>query len=113
MPYWRAVQVVTDRESETASEDGVLFTIPAGEEIESITIGNDTANDVTGGVNIGTTPGGSDIASAVAVAGGSVLRVPLLKRVLSRTTSTIVYISSVVSWSGAQVTVVLFKRRVF
>lgn len=47
--------------------------LPAGAYIHNIIIGETAGNAVTGGVKIGTTAGGTDIASAVAVAGNALV----------------------------------------
>jgi len=82
--------------------------IPAGYLIGDITFNNTTANAVTGGIKLGTTNGGAEVATSVVVGASakviarasSFLTVPY-----SPTAVTILYIGAVSSWNSASVIV--------
>jgi len=93
------------------------FIIPTECSIESITIYNKDANAVSGGVRIGTSAGGSDIVIAQSVTSNGVLVIndsDLLKKILSVSSDTTVYIEAVTSWNSASLTMLIkLKQNIF
>jgi hypothetical protein len=81
------------------------LTIPAGARIEAIVIDNGTANAIIGGINIGTSAGGADVVSAIAVPGNALVDAPPAKRVFSSGASQTLYVSPVTSWNSTQLAV--------
>lgn len=84
--------------------NGPVAVVPQYSVLRAIYIENTTANAVTGGINIGTTVGGADVAAAFAVAGNGLLVIDgatLLKKFLSNTAETMLHISAVTAWNGA------------
>lgn len=78
--------------------------LPIGFRIDSIDIRNNTANAITGGMRIGTTDTGIDVAVAVAVGANVLVLVPdttILKRLFSTTTTQTLFLQAVVSWNSA------------
>jgi|SRR5262245_24998631 len=88
------------------------FTFPAGYALSEVTFENLTANAVT--INIGTTDGGTDVASGVSVgasACGHIAGATLAKRYFSRTTPQAVYVTSG-GWNSANVTLTLVMDKI-
>jgi hypothetical protein len=91
------------------------FIIPKNYYIESIYIKNTTANVITGGIKIGTSSGGTQVISALAITGSynditedsSVI----LKKFFSDTADTTLYIQAVTSWNSANINVNITLRR--
>lgn len=82
--------------------------LPVGFRIDSIDIQNTTGNAVTGGIRIGTTDGGTDVAVAIAVAGSVLLLVAdttILKRLFSTAATTTLYVQAVVAWNSASLNI--------
>lgn len=80
------------------------ITIPAGYSIQSISMNNTTANAITGGVKIGTTDGGTDVVTALAIAGNAILGLTdatILKKLFSTSVDQTLYIQAVVAWNSA------------
>lgn len=67
-----------------------------------ITIVNTTTNAVTGGVNIGTTQGGTDIASGTAVGASAVVRISAAVKV---TAAKSLYVDAASAWNSASLTI--------
>lgn len=86
--------------------NGPLGVVPANAVIRAIYVRNTTANAVTGGINVGTTAGGAQVASAIAVAGNALVVIDGASLVatgkyLSGTLNTVLYISAVTAWNNA------------
>lgn len=82
------------------------FVIPAGYMIRNIVIYNNTGNAITGGLKVGTTLGGTDVVTSIAVNASSIVNVAdssIAKRFFSKTSDTTIYIDAVVSWNSANV----------
>jgi len=89
--------------------------IPAGYKIDSLVIENTTANAVTGGIKIGTTNGGTEVAAAIAVGANALLQVTdaeLLKRLFSMSTATTLYLQDVTAWNSASLNFYFTLRKV-
>lgn len=92
------------------SANGTLA-IPALTIVDSIRLTNSAGFSVTGGINIGTTNGGADILSAYPVAANAfdcINGVSLLKQSFS--VDTLLYISAVTAWNGANLTMDFFIK---
>ena len=92
------------------SVNGAAGVVPVNRKVRAIYIQNTTANAVTGGVNIGTTSGASDIASAVAVGANGLVTINaggLSKQWFSATAAQTVFISDVSAWNSASLNVEL------
>jgi hypothetical protein len=86
------------------SNDSSL-TLKANSVIDCIKLTNTTSNVITGGINIGTTPGGAEILSTYAVDSNiftCINGVSLLKQ--SFLVDTLLYISAITSWNSASLT---------
>jgi hypothetical protein len=84
------------------------FIVPANCFIDSIIIINNNANAVTGGLKFGTTAGGTDVVSSVAVGANAFTHVAdsaLAKKVFSKTANTTIYVQDVTAWNSANVDV--------
>ena len=84
--------------------NGAVATVPQNAILRAIYIQNTTANAVTGGINIGTTSGGSDVVLAFAVGANGLLVVDgatLLKKYMSSTQDQLLFISAVTAWNSA------------
>lgn len=84
--------------------NGILAVLPPNAVLHSIDILNTTGDAVTGGINIGTTAGASDVVSALAVGANGQITVPpasLLKQYISATLVQPIYISAVTGWNSA------------
>src|SRR5262249_10641947 len=83
-------------------------TLPAGTYIQHIIVQNATANAVTGGINFGSSSGGSDIVNAIAC-GANCLVYPsdasLSKRIFSTSQVQPIYATAATSWNNANVTI--------
>lgn len=91
--------------AQTANDTIVL---PIGFRIDSIDIQNTNGNAITGGVRIGTTDAGVDVAVAIAVAGNALVLVPdttILKRLFSTAATTTLFVQAVVAWNSASINV--------
>jgi hypothetical protein len=81
-----------------------LGILPANFYIEGLLFQNLTGNAITGGINVGSSAGASDIASAIAIAANVLLVVPdasILKRAYSTSAPTNLFVSAVTSWNSA------------
>jgi hypothetical protein len=84
------------------------FYLPAGAIIEGIVVQETAGNAITGGLDIGITSTGADIASALAVAGNSTVSVITpLAQVFSRTAATPIYFTGHTAGNGAVIAVTL------
>lgn len=82
--------------------------IPANYTILQIIIENTTGNAILGGVKIGTTNGGTEVATTIGVSASSLLAVSdssLLKCVFSTSGDTTLYIQAVTLWNSASINV--------
>ena len=87
---------------------GAAVIIPPRGKLAALFINESTNHAITGGLNIGTTLNGSDIAAAVAVAGNALVPLwpaSLLKTWFSLTSNTTIYISAVTSFNSANLVV--------
>lgn len=90
------------------------FDVPAGHYIRDIIIVNNTANAVTGGLKFGTTAGGTDVVSSVAVGANATTFVAdsaLAKRLFSKTAIQTIYVADVTAWNSANVDVTVIIGR--
>ena len=79
------------------------LTLPAYYIIDQIWIQNTTANAVTGGIKVGTTLGGTDVVTAMAVAGNSMGKATLASQPFNATAAQTLYIDAVTAWNGANI----------
>lgn len=82
------------------------LTLPAAAYIDKILIKNTTANAITGGLKMGTTAGGSDVFSGVAVAANAAISVTdaaLLKKFFSLTATQDLFLTAATNWNGASI----------
>lgn len=82
--------------------------IPAGYQILAISMRNTTANAVTGGIRIGTSDAGIDVAVAIAVAGSAIIGVPdatILKKYFSSSVATTLFVQAVTLWNSASLNI--------
>lgn len=101
--------------SATAVTANTTVSIPAGYMIQDIVLQNTTANAITGGVRIGTTDTGVDVAISIAVGANALFTIPdatLLKRVFSMSGSTTLYLQTVTLWNSASINIYFFLRKV-
>lgn len=90
--------------------DLVIGSVPPGAYIQQFIIQNTIAAAVTGGVDIGTTANGVDVASAFAVGSSALTFITdalLLKRVFSTTAATPIHIAAHTGWNGANLTITI------
>lgn len=88
--------------------DLIIGSVPPGAYIQQFIIQNTIAAAVTGGVDIGTTANGVDVASAFAVGSSALTFITdalLLKRVFSLTAATPIHIAAHTGWNGANLTI--------
>lgn len=88
--------------------------LPTYSEITRIYLCNRTTNAVTGGIRIGTSPGGTQVVTAQAVAGTADLPIsvaPSVNAILA--TVQILYVEAVTAWNNALVDVVVEYRRLY
>lgn len=90
------------------AQDFTSLALPAGAYIQGVIVRETAGHNMVGGMKIGTTAGGTDIATGVTVASSglvSLTDVSLLKRVFSATATQKVSIDANSSWNGASVDV--------
>lgn len=88
---------------------GLAVTLPSNAVLRGIAVQNATTNILTGGLNIGITPNGSEIASAVPI--GSLALVPIssfLRSWFSTASPQPIYFSSGSSWNNVALNVRVF-----
>lgn len=82
--------------------------------LTGLVVFNTTANAVTGGLNIGTSAGGAQVVSALAVAANAELYIDdatILKRLFNASPTQTIYVSDVTSWNSAVLNIsFLFKE---
>lgn len=86
------------------------FVLPANCVLREILIFNTTANAITGGLKFGTTSGGVDIVTALAVAASVtafLTDVLLLKRYFSPTSPQQIFFDAVTLWNSANVNITI------
>jgi hypothetical protein len=81
--------------------NGIVVQMPANAVLRAIYVQNTTANAVTGGIDIGTTSGGTDVASAVAVAGNALVVIAPSNGYFSATANQLLYITAHTAWNSA------------
>lgn len=92
-----------------------FIAIPPRFLLENIVIENTTANAITGGLKFGTTVGGADIVSAIAVgANANVSTKPsdLLSVPVSLTNSQLICVDAVTAWNSASVNIYLIGKEI-
>lgn len=82
-------------------------TLPKGAYLDAIWVRNRTANAVTGGIKVGTTNGGTEVAAAVAVGVNAVNKTLVTNGAYSATADTVLYIQAVTAWNSAVVDVLI------
>ncbi len=86
----------------TANNANATVSIPAGYGIASWSLINTTANAVTGGIKIGTTSGGVEVLTSLAVGASAVIgNTTLLKYVFSLASDTTLYLQPLTAWNSA------------
>lgn len=90
-----------DRDSTRTSD--FTFTIPKGSFIKNILIHNTTANEITGGLRIGTTSGGQEVVSDTAIDANYINSLTLNKTAFSETADTTIYVQAVTAWNSASI----------
>lgn len=85
--------------------------VPKYHRIAAITLLESNGAAVTGGINIGTTNGGSDVVAAHALGANGFVEANVLKRIFSASADTTLYVTAVTSWNGAAVTLGLLYDR--
>lgn len=99
----------------TAAADTSIY-IPAGYFIQNILVEETTNHAITGGLDVGTTDGGQEVIAAMTVGGNSKLSVAdtaLLKRYLSRTVDTLIYLVAHTAWNSASIDVTFMLSKVY
>lgn len=94
----------------SAIGSGGTFQCYANHKILGITIKNNTANAITGGIKIGTTNGGTEVVVGVAVGANVIFDftdTTILKRFFSDSSDTTLYYDTVVSWNSANIDMVI------
>lgn len=82
--------------------------VPAGNAIGVAYITNKTANAVTGGIRIGTTPGGSEVLAATPVGPNALVRASGMGvQWFSNTVPQTLYIQAVTIWNSASLDIVI------
>jgi hypothetical protein len=86
------------------------ITLPPRAYLIGIVIENTTANAVTGGIKIGTTAGGVDVAAAIAVGANALVTVSdaaILKRAFSASAAQQIFIDAVTLFNSASLNVTI------
>jgi len=94
----------------TGTTDVVPFSLPAGAYIQQIIYANTTANAITGGITVGTTANGTDVATATTCGANCLAAATdaqLAKRALSATDATPLHFAAATAWNNANVTITL------
>lgn len=89
------------------------MTFPANAIIDDIVIQETAGNAITGGVRIGTTNGGTDVAVAIAVSALSLQVVPdalILSNVFSTSATQTLFVQAVTLWNGAVINLEILYR---
>lgn len=87
------------------------LSVPAGYFIDNISVQNTNGNIITGGLKIGTTTGGVDVLTAVAIGANSFLKIPdasLLKTAFSVTVATPLFVQTVTLWNSANINLTMY-----
>lgn len=84
--------------------------LPAGYTLERIHVRNNTANAVTGGIKIGTTSGGTQVVTALAVGANAYADIAPTISGFSATATTL-FIQAVTAWNSASVDIIISLRR--
>lgn len=82
--------------------------IPAGHCICQLVIENTTANDVLGGIKIGTTNGGTEVIASLTATGNTLSHCPdatFIKKIFSMSATTTLFIQAVTSWNSANINI--------
>lgn len=105
---FKVTQAVGAMKATAVIADGSLGTLPIGAVVRSIQIQNTTANAVTGGLRIGKTAGAADVVAATAVGANALVTIngaAILIPWFSQASTQQLFISTVVAWNSANVTV--------
>lgn len=84
--------------------DDTTFVVPAGFVLKSVYILNTTSNAVTGGIKIGTTDGGTEVVSSIAV-GADEFAIFHDGGLFSTESDTTLYLQDVTSWNSASLNI--------
>ena len=87
------------------------LSVPAGYRIRDIFMRNTTANAVTGGVRIGTTDGGTQVVTGLAVGANAFVRTTGVQALFSATAAQTLYIQAVTAWNSASLDFVITLDR--
>lgn len=82
------------------------FNVPAGYYTAQFFITNNTANAITGGLKFGTSAGGTDVITAIAVGANAVIHVPdatVLKRRYAKASAQTIFVDAVTAWNSANI----------
>ena len=91
------------------------LSIPAGYSILQVVVENTTGNSVTGGIKIGTTNGGTDVITALAVNANALFAISdasLLKKIFSMSSAQTLYIQTVTILNSANLNFYFVLRKV-
>lgn len=91
-----------------------VVTVNPGYAIRDICIQETAGHAITGGLDIGTTPGGQEVVAAKAVGANSwafVAAASILKRLFDTGTPTILYVRAHSAWNGAHIELVMTTDR--
>lgn len=96
-----------------ATQANATVVIPAGWAIRDVFMSETAGAAVTGGIRIGTTNGGTDVALALAVGANSfgAMTASILKRAFSPAVDQTLFIQAVTLWNGASVDIVFTLDR--
>ncbi|MCK1445425.1 hypothetical protein IVB43_23860 [Bradyrhizobium sp. 48] len=97
----------------TSTTDFVIGNLPANAYISTVIYNNGTANAVTGGITLGSTANGTDIATATTCAASCLAQATdaqLVKRAWSTTAATPIHAAAATSWNSANVTITVVYR---
>jgi len=97
----------------TFTSNGTLV-IPAGYQIIAASVVNTTANAITGGVKIGTSDGGTQVAVAIATGANAVIGIPdatILTKFFSTSATQTLYVQAVIAWNSASINVNLLLAK--
>lgn len=87
--------------------------IPANMTILQIVVENTTGNAIVGGLKIGTTDGGIEVAAALTVSASAIIAISssaLSKCVFSTSSATTLYIQAVTLWNSAAINIHFLLR---
>lgn len=97
----------------TSTTNFAIGRLPANAYIATVIYDNAVAAAVTGGITLGTTAGGTDIATATTCGAGCLAQATdaqLVKRAWSKTAQTTINMAAATDWNSANVTVTVIWR---